>query len=307
MRIIKTLLVSLITLLATATHAETIGVSMASLDPFLSVVANSLKDEAAKHPQIRLQLLDAGNSSEQQLAQVQQLIAAKVDALIVNIVDAETSTLFNQLAQQARIPLIYLNRQPSDIKNMPTGIVFVGSNELDSGTLQIREVCERMHGKSKLLLLTGPMTDVAARVRTEDIERGVSSPGCSRVKILDKQTANWSRAEARARMQTWLEAGLTFEAVIANNDEMALGAIEAMKAAGMDMKQVIVAGIDAIPDALQAMKAGDLDITVLQNADAQGREGLRTAMAMSHNIYVKSRIWVPFELVTPDNLSQYLP
>ena len=88
--------------------------------------------------------------------------------------------------------------------------------------------------------------------------------------IIDEQTANWSRDEAQDMMTNWLSTGTEFDAVISNNDEMAIGAIQAMKAAGMDMADVIVGGVDATQDALAAMQAGDLDVTVFQDAAGQG-------------------------------------
>ena len=79
-------------------------------------------------------------------------------------------------------------------------------------------------------------------------------------------------------MTNWLTAGIEFDAVISNNDEMAIGAIQALKAAGVDMDEVIVAGVDATQDALAAMKAGDLDVTVFQNAAGQGKGAVDAAL-----------------------------
>ena len=102
--------------------------------------------------------------------------------------------------------------------------------------------------------------------------------------IVEEQPADWQRSQARDAMARWLSAGVAFDALIANNDEMAIGAIEAMKAAGTDMGAVVVAGIDATAAGLAAMRAGDLDVTVFQDAAAPGpgrgrrrRRGSRTA------------------------------
>ncbi len=96
------------------------------------------------------------------------------------------------------------------------------------------------------------------------------------------------------------------DAVFANNDEMALGAINAMKAAGVPMEDVIVVGVDATADGLQAMEAGELDVTVFQNAKAQGAGGLDTALALARGETVESPVVVPFELVTPANMAEYM-
>jgi ABC-type sugar transport system substrate-binding protein len=122
--------------------------------------------------------------------------------------------------------------------------------------------------------------------------------------IVDEQTANW-RAAGRDLMTNWLTSGVQFDAVIANNDEMAIGAIQAMKAAGISMDDVIVAGIDATQDALAAMQAGDLDVTVFQDAAGQGRAP-STRRSRSPRRAVEQKVYIPFQLVTPANLDQYL-
>ena len=106
-------------------------------------------------------------------------------------------------------------------------------------------------------------------------------------------------------MTNWLSTGTPFDAVISNNDEMAIGAIQAMKAAGIDMKTVIVGGVDATQDALAAMQAGDLDVTVFQNAAAQGKGALDAALR-SPRAKVDKKVFVPFELVTPENIDNYI-
>ena len=124
--------------------------------------------------------------------------------------------------------------------------------------------------------------------------------------IIDEQTANWSRDQAQTMMTNWLSTGTAFDAVIANNDEMAIGAIQAIKAAGIDMATVQVGGVDATQDALAAMQAGDLDVTVFQNAAAQGSGALDAAVKLAAGEAVEQKVWVPFELVTPANVADYL-
>ena len=127
-----------------------------------------------------------------------------------------------------------------------------------------------------------------------------------KVNVIDQQTANWSRDQAQNLMTNWLSTGAAFDGVIANNDEMAIGAIQAMKAAGIDMASVQVGGVDATQDALAAMQAGELDVTVFQNAAAQGSGSLNAAVALAKGEAVDQTVWVPFELVTPDNVADYL-
>jgi len=129
---------------------------------------------------------------------------------------------------------------------------------------------------------------------------------CNFIKILDKQSSEWSRDGAQNLMTNWLSTGEKPDVVFANNDESALGAIIAMKAANISMDDVVVVGVDATADALQFMKSGDLDVTVFQNANAQGGGGLDAAVALAKGQKVDRVVYIPFELVTPANADAYI-
>jgi ABC-type sugar transport system substrate-binding protein len=107
-------------------------------------------------------------------------------------------------------------------------------------------------------------------------------------------------------MTNWITKGVKFDAVVSNNDEMAIGAIQALKASGVDTKKAIVGGVDATADALASMKGGDLKVTVFQNAAGQGKSAVDTALKLAKGEAVEQKIWVPFELVTPANMTEYL-
>lgn len=131
-------------------------------------------------------------------------------------------------------------------------------------------VCRLLNGKGKVVVMMGTLGDNAAVQRTKDIHDVIATPECSGLEVVEAQTADFMCTEGNDLMANWLTEGLEFDAVIANNDEIAIGAIQALKAAGRSMDSVIVAGIDATADALAAMQADDLDVTVFQNAAAQG-------------------------------------
>ena len=163
-----------------------------------------------------------------------------------------------------------------------------------------------MGGKGNILVLMGELSNQAARQRTQDIHDVIATPECSGIKIVEEQTGNWTRTQGTDLMTNWISAGVQFDAVVSNNDEMAIGAIQALKAAGVDMDKVIVAGVDATQDALAAMKAGDLDVTVFQNAAGQGSGAVDTALKLAKGEQVENHGLGPFELVTPANMDQYL-
>jgi ribose transport system substrate-binding protein len=244
-------------------EAETIGVSLARADStFLTLLLNGMQERAAELDGVTLQVEDAQNDVGRQINQIQNMIASGVDAIIVATVDAASTPTMTKMATEAGIPIVYANHPPSDLDALPKGAAFVGSNELDSGTMQTQEVCRLLNGQGKALILVGPLENQSALQRTKDIHDVFATDACKGMEVLDEQVANWDRLEAVNVMTNWLTAGQDFDAVIANNDEMAIGAIQAMKSAGRDMKDVVVAGIDATPDGLSAMQAGELDVTV---------------------------------------------
>lgn len=308
MKIINTL--ALLTLSSGLTHyayGANIGVTMTSFDnPFLDILMDGMKAEERSNKQVHLQFEDANLDIGRQLNQVQSFIASGVDAIIVNAVDGDSTASITQMAEDANIPLIYVNHPPIDINQLPDNAAFVGSNEYDSGTLETKEVCRLLNGKGQALVIMGPLENHAALTRTKDVEEVLKRPECSGIKIVEKQVANWSRTQAYDLMTNWITSGVEYNAVIANNDEMAIGAIQAIKASGRDMNTVVVGGIDATPDGLAAMQAGDLDITVFQNATKQGEVAVQSAYEMSQGKPVERNIWIPFELVTKDNMHKYM-
>jgi inositol transport system substrate-binding protein len=125
------------------------------------------------------------------------------------------------------------------------------------------------------------------------------------MKIVLEGTAEWDRAKGMALMENWLNSGKKIDAVVANNDEMAIGAANAIINAGKK-DQIVVAGIDATPDALQFMKSGKLDITVFQDAKGQGRSAIETAIKAAKGEKVEKFNWIPFQVVTKEKVEEYI-
>lgn len=298
-------------LLTTTAMAETVGVSMARFDDnFLTVLRNGIQSHADANG-ITVQIEDAQDDVAKQLDQINNFIASGVDAIVVNPVDTSATQAMTDAAAAANVPLVYVNRQPINVDTLPDNQAFVASNEVDSGTLETIEVCRLLKEKGKdnanIYVMMGQLSNQAAVQRTKDIHDVMADGRCAvTLTIIDEQTANWSREEAQNLMTNWLSTNTPFDAVIANNDEMAIGAIQAMKAAGISMEEIVVGGVDATQDALAAMQAGDLDVTVFQNAAAQGSGSLNAAVALAKGEAVDQKVWVPFELVTPANIGDYL-
>ncbi|EKS9885183.1 sugar ABC transporter substrate-binding protein [Burkholderia pyrrocinia] len=292
-------------LAAPLAHAEKIGVTMASFDDtFLTILRNSIND-AAKKDGATVQIEDGGNDVGKQLSQVQNMIAQKVDAIIVNAVDTDATPKITKMATAAKIPLVYVNRKPVDFDKLPAGVAVVASDEKQSGTLQARQVCKLLGGKGDLLVLMGELSNESARARTKDIEDVIATKDCAGMKIVDKREGKWSRTQGQDITMNWLSSGTKFDAIVSNNDEMAIGAINALKAARKWTPKTVVAGIDATPDGLASMKSGELKVSVYQNAIGQGAQSVAAALKLAKKQPVDRFVNVPFELVTPENMNQY--
>jgi len=298
------LLVAATLTLPTVANAQRVGLTMANQDTFLAYMSDALLAQAKKAG-ANVQMEVAGDDVGKQLSQIQNFIAQRVDVIIVNPVDTDVTPKITKLVTAARIPLIYVNRRPADFDRLPAGVAWVASDENVSGTLETQEVCRVMKGRGNIVVLMGDLSNEAARTRTKDIEQVLATKECSGIKILDKREGKWQRTTGNDITTNWLSNGIKFDAIIANNDEMAIGAIQALKAAKKWRPDFMVAGIDATPDALASIRAGDLKVSVLQNAAGQGTGALITAVKMFKKQPVDRFVNIPFELVTPANVGKF--
>jgi len=214
------------TILSSPAFATKIGVSMDKFDDnFLTVLRNGMADYAKTLPGVTVQIEDAKDDVSKQLSQVQNFIANGVDAIIVNPVDTSATAAITRAATDAGVPLVYVNREPGDVEKLGPKAAFVGSNEVESGTLETKEICKVLGGKGNILVIEGQLSNQAAVQRTKDIHEVIATPDCSGIKIIAEQTGEWDRTKGQNLMTNWLSKGMAFDAVVSNNDEMAIGAL----------------------------------------------------------------------------------
>lgn len=300
MKMLKPLLLLSLLSGSSAVWAEKIAVSMAYFDQnFLTIIRQSI-DKEAKARGLDVQFEDARGDVGRQTDQVQSFIGSGVDAIIVDPVDSASTPQLTRLAQQAKIPLVYVNRTPGD-KTLPQGVVFVGSDERESGTLQMEALAKMANYKGNVAIMIGNLTDAGALQRTKDVEQVVAKyPG---MKVVQKQPANYARNEGMDLMLNWLGNGEDIDIVAANNDEMAIGAAIAL---AKSSKKVLVGGIDATPDGLKALAQDKMQVTVFQDAVGQGKASVDVAQKLIKGEKVDSHLWIPFELVTRENMQKYV-
>lgn len=303
---------ALVSLMSTTAMAENIGASISRFDDnFLTVMRNGMVDHAATLEGVELQIEDAQDDVAKQLDQINNFIASGVDAIIVNAVDTSATEAMSNAAASAGVPLVYVNREPVNVDTLPEGQAFVASNEIESGTLEAFQICRNLRaagkaGGAKGYLMNGMLSNQAAVQRSKDVHDVIGMDMCNFMTLIDEQAANWSRDQAQNLMTNWMSSGEEFDFVIANNDEMAIGAIQAMKAGGIDLADVEVGGVDATQDALVAMQAGELDVTVFQDAHGQGAGSVDAALALARGEKVDQKVYIPFKLVTPDNVADFM-
>ncbi len=287
---------------------------------FMQIWSAALKEHpAVKNGDVDLTIFDGRYDALVQQEQVNTMITQKFDAIIFVPIDIEAAATAVQAAHDAGIPVVGSNtRVNSDLLTS-----YVGSDDTISGYMEAKTVLDKLGCKGNVVILEGPIGQSAQISRLEGNKKALAE--CPNVKVLEDQTANWSRAEAQTLMENWLTSHPgQINGVIGQNDEMALGAIEAIKAAKLNVKDFAIAGIDGITDALHAVKDGTMT-SILQDASAQAQGALDLAIfaAKKGNYKPESKIWeqypampfnggkdknynVPWTPVTAENVDKLL-
>ena len=301
MRCCLTLLTSLF--IALPCFAKFIAVTMSQEDNFRNQISKDIERQIDAKGDVSY-IDSADGDFDTQLAQVKQFVNAGADAIVIFAVGTpEQNRQLFAFAKQ--VPLIFINTEPvEDLSTMPANTVYVGSNEQQSGTLQMEELARLAHHEGRVALLIGDENHPAARARTEDVKQVLAKyPNMS---LVVSKAANWQRNQAYNIVSQWLTQQLNFDVLVANNDEMILGGLMALKDAGKNPGDYLTGGIDATADALQELKAGNLKVTILQDAAGQANAVIDATYKLLQHQPVTSPSWVPFQLVTPQNVNTYL-
>ncbi|MCL4418236.1 MAG: sugar ABC transporter substrate-binding protein [Actinobacteria bacterium] len=243
---------------------------------------------------------DANYDVQQQISVVENFIAQKIDLLVIMGVDYEGSLPAVLSANEANIPvvefLIHINPKGKS--------VYVGSDNVVAGIMQADYFAKVLPQNAKVVYMEGSTGRIDSDQRRDGFINTMKEKRPD-VEVLATQTGFWARDKGMAIMEDWLQAFPQIDAVVAGNDEMALGAIQALKDAGKAGK-VMVAGIDASDEALQAIKSGEMTISISQNAIANATQCADVAVKILGGQSVPLETIVPFELVSIDNVDQYI-
>jgi len=276
-----------------------VGVALANLDLNFVSILRSQMEKQLKDKGLNSQFADAKGDVSLQIQQVDDFINQGADAIIINPVDTQGVMPVIAAAQKANIPLIFVNRKP-EVK-LTGKMAYVGSDSALSGKMEIEALAKRLDNKGNIAILMGALSTEEARQRTKAVEDYVKDhPG---LKVIQKQSANWQRNEAVDKTLSWLQDGNDINAIIANNDEMAIGAIMALDQ--LKKNNVLVAGIDGTPDGLQFIKNGKMAVTIFQDAKGQATGAVDVAYDMLSGKKTEAYNWVPYQTVTTENYQEF--
>lgn len=271
-----------------AEKSVTIGLVLSTLNnPFFV----DLRDGAqvkANELNANLVVLDSQDDAATEMSNVEDLITQKVDLIMINPTDSDAVGNAVVAANEAGIPVITLDRAA----NSGDVVAHIASDNVAGGKMAGEFIIKELNGAGKVVELEGIAGASATRDRGEGFNAAIAE---SNIEVVTKQTANFDRADGLSVMENILQAQPEINAVFAHNDEMALGALEAIKASGRD---IMVVGFDATDDAVKAVKAGEMAATVQQLPKEIGSMGVDTAMKIIAGGTVEAFIPVDLALVT---------
>ncbi|MDU5535304.1 MAG: D-ribose ABC transporter substrate-binding protein [Anaerococcus sp.] len=262
-----------------------IGVSLSTLNnPFFVSIREGIEEGAGDDAETVIS--DAQNDSSTQSNQVEDLITQGVDLIIINPVDSTAIASSVEKANEANIPVICVDRG-TDSGEI---VSFIASNNVEGGKLAGEYILEKVGENAEVVQLEGIPGASSTRERGEGFKEATDG----KINLVASQTANFDRAEGLTVMENLLQAHPDVKAVFCQNDEMALGASEAIKTSGKD---IVVVGFDGNEDAISAVEDGSLSATVAQKPKEMGKLAIETAIKYLKGETVDEQVDSPLELV----------
>lgn len=283
---------------AASGNAITVGVTVYDMSSFITQGKQGMEAYAAARD-ITLQWNSAGGDVSVQASQVDQYINAKLDAIIIVPVQADSLGPQVAAAKAAGIPVIAVNTALSGVEVDAS----VQPDDVAAGEQEATQMVEALGGEGAVVILEGPLGSSPQIDRGQGIENVLAqNPG---ITVLTQDTANWKRDEAVNTMKNWISAfGDEITGVISQNDDMALGALQALREAGME--DIPVVGIDGIEDGLDAVSSGEMIGTSLQHGTVEMAAGLAVAAGIARGEKVALEPVYVMPAVTSENVDAVL-
>jgi len=288
--------------------------SVARTDTFIELLQSSAV-KAASDQGITMDIVNAENNIENQVSQLKEATkSGKYDAIICILVDADTTVEIKAVTEG--LPIVFLNSCPEEGLLETGKYVYVGSDEKVAGQYQVEYVLDKLASKSELnvVLLKGPSIHPSAIERTTAVKNAFADSG-KKVNYVFLDAANWEVEKAKNMFLTFLQTKQPYDCIICNNDDMALGIVEACKQKNIDLSNLPILGVDATQKGCEAIQAGDMAFTVYQPASGQGEVAVKVAATLGSGKDTQGMegatedgkyVWVPFEKVDKSNVADYM-
>ena len=285
---------------AMSANAETVLLSMkgpGAGNPFWAAVEQGAKDKAAELG-VDLVVLSPPTESDvqTQISQVEDQLAKGIDGLAIAPTDPNALAPIVDQAKEQGVGVVFV-----DTKGANEGVTFIGTNNEEGAKLAADYICNNIEKGSEVAILQGIITQSTGQARAEGAKSGLT--GCG-LNVVAEQPADWDRAMGQSVMETLLTGNPNLNAVFASNDNMALGAVEALKSAGK-LADIMVVGYDANPDAAASILAGEMTASVAQNPKNMGALGVENALKVKKGETIDANIDTGTVLVTKDNAAEY--
>lgn len=272
-----------------------IGLSISTQNNPFFVTLKEGAQKKADEIGAELIVADAQNSTSNQMSSVENLIVRQVDVLLINPVDSDAVASAIKAANNANIPVITVDRGSSGGEV----VTHIASDNVIGGEMAGERIVELVDGSGKIVELQGIPGTSAARARGEGFHNIVDE--IEDIEVVASQPAGFDRSEGMTVMENILQAHQDIDAVFAHNDSMALGAVQAIEAAGR-LNEIDIVGFDAIDDALQAIKNGKMDATIAQKPGLMGEMAVENAQKIYEGQELEDSIAVPLELITQEDV-----
>jgi ribose transport system substrate-binding protein len=274
-----------------------VGLSMNTLNNPFFVAVKEGAEAQAKEDKIDLVVTDAQNDPGKQLADVENLLQQNIDVLIIDPADSDAIAEGVKKANDAKIPVFTIDRQ----SNGGEVITHIGFDALKSGGIAGNFLKDALGGKGNIVEIQGILGTNVGQFRSKGFNEVVeATPG---FKVVARQAANFDRGQAMKVMEDILQANPKIDGVYAANDEMALGALAAIEAAGR-LNEITLIGCDAVDPAIEAIKGGKLEATIAEPPVFLGKEAVKTALKISKKASVEKEVILDSTLVTSKNVNE---
>ncbi|MCY8510986.1 ribose ABC transporter substrate-binding protein RbsB [Bacillus mojavensis] len=265
----------------------TIGLSISTLNnPFFVSLKKGIEKEAEKRG-MKVIIVDAQNDSSKQTSDVEDLIQQGVDALLINPTDSSAISTAVESANSIGVPVVSIDRSAEQGKVE----TLVASDNVKGGEMAAEFIADKLGNGAKVAELEGVPGASATRERGS----GFHKIADQKLDVVTKQSADFDRTKGLTVMENLLQGHPDIQAVFAHNDEMALGALEAINSSGKD---ILVVGFDGNKDAISSIKDGKLSATVAQQPELIGKLATEAADQILHGKKVKKTISAPLKLET---------